>query len=374
MHITVVRPGELGEAEIDLWREFQRATPALQNAFLSPEFSVVVGRHRPQARVAVLSDGPRIVGFFPFERGRLGRGSPIATNLTGCQGLVHAPGAEWDTDQLLRGCGLAVYEFDSLVDGQEPFRPYEAIRVPSPIMDLSRGWAAYLAEQRQRSQATFKKLPQRARKLGREVGEVRFLHDTADRATLRTLMSWKSEQYRRTGRSDRFTWPGVPEILDELLDTRTVTFSAVLSEFRAGETLAGVTLVLRSHSSASGWFAGYNVELARYSVGMQAQLGVAEALAGEGVHELHMGRGTRDAYKQTLKSRDLVVAEGRLLRRTPAGALHWAKAAPARRIRYLVTESPRLLRAADRTLYRYGELRTSLGRRTDRSRTTAAAR
>lgn len=374
MQITVCRPDELGEGELDLWRDFQRATPTLRNPYLAPEFSVVVGRHRPQARVAVLSHGPRVVGFFPFERGRLGAGGPIAHNLTGGQGVVHAPGAEWDPEQLLRACGLAVWEFDSLVEGQEPFRPYEAVRVACPIMDLGRGWDAYLAERLDRSPSTFRDLPRRRRKLAREVGEVRFVHDTADRAALRTLMAWKSDQYRRTGRSDRFTWPGVPEILDELLGTRTATFSAVLSGLYAGDVLASATVVLRSHCAAAGWFSGYDRALSRYSVGMQAQLAAAEAFAGAGVRHLQMGRGPRDVYKQALKSYDAVVAEGRVLRRTPTAALHWAKAAPTRRIRHLVTESPTLLKAADRTLCRYGQLRSSLSRRTDRSELTGVSR
>jgi CelD/BcsL family acetyltransferase involved in cellulose biosynthesis len=363
VQIAVVRPQELGKTELDTWRDFQRATQAFEQPFLAPEFSVVVGRHRPQAHVAVLTDGPDVVGFFPFERGRLGIGAPIAANLTGCQGLVHAPGVVWEPDQLLRACRLSVWEFDCLVDGQAPFRPHERIRAPAPIMDLSQGWDGYARENRLRSRSSMKRLEEKIRKLGREVGQLRLRHDVRDGADLHSLMAWKSEQYRRTGRSDRFSWQGVPEIVEELLETRTETFSGVLSSLYAGDHLVAATFTLCSHRTAAGWLVGYNPEFARYSVGIKAQLVVAEALAVDGIRELHMGRGTRDAYKQTLKSRDLVVSEGRVMRRTPGAALHWARAAPARRIRYLVTESPRLLRAADRTLYRFGAIRTSVSRR-----------
>ena len=89
--ISVIRPSELGPAEITAWHDMQRRTPALANPFLSPEFSIAVGRVRPAARVAVLTDGQDITGFFPFERRRLGVGVPIAAGLTDCQGLIHAP-------------------------------------------------------------------------------------------------------------------------------------------------------------------------------------------------------------------------------------------------------------------------------------------
>lgn len=363
MQITVVRPSELGESELDLWRGFQRSTPALGNPQLAPEFSVVVGRNRPQARVAVLSDGPRPIGFFPFERGPLGRGSPIATNLTGCQGLVHAPGAEWDPDELLRACGLASWEFDCLVDGQEPFAGGVSIRVPSPVMTFDDGWPGYEEQLRRRSPNTAKKIPQKARKLARDVGELRFDAVARDDAALRTLMRWKSEQYRRTGRSDRFTWRGVPEILEQLLDVDSPTFSAFVSTTRAGDRLVAVAYTLRCAEIAFGWHAAYNPEFSRYSPGLQSYLSVARAVATDGVRVLHMGRGTRDAYKQMLKTGDVVVGEGRVVRRTPLGAAHWARSASTRRVRYLVTESPRLLKTADRTLYRLGRVRTAVAGR-----------
>jgi hypothetical protein len=49
---------------------------------------------------------------------------------------------------LLRSCGLAVWEFDHLLASQAPFAPYHASLEPSPIMDLSAGYAGYLEERR----------------------------------------------------------------------------------------------------------------------------------------------------------------------------------------------------------------------------------
>ena len=104
MRVSVSRPEELGPAEIAAWQSMQRATAALANPFLSPEFTLAVGRFRPGVRVAVLTDGQAVAGFFPFERRRLGAGVPIcAWPGTLCQGLIHAPGVEWEPQELLRG-------------------------------------------------------------------------------------------------------------------------------------------------------------------------------------------------------------------------------------------------------------------------------
>ena len=110
VQISVVRPGELGPGEIAAWHSIRRQTGSLASPFLCPEFAVAVGRVRPDARVALLADGPDIVGFFPFQRRRLGVGVPIGAGLSNCQGLIHAPGAEWDARELLRACQLSVWQ------------------------------------------------------------------------------------------------------------------------------------------------------------------------------------------------------------------------------------------------------------------------
>ena len=70
---------------------------------------------------------------------------PIAAGLTDLQGLVHAPGAEWDPRELLKGCGIAAWQFDHLVAGQKPFERYQVAQVPSPVIDLTPGADAYFA-------------------------------------------------------------------------------------------------------------------------------------------------------------------------------------------------------------------------------------
>jgi CelD/BcsL family acetyltransferase involved in cellulose biosynthesis len=360
VQISVVHPSELGKTELAVWAGFQRGTPMLANPFLSPEFTVAAGRFRPYARVAVLSEGAAITGFFPFERGSLGGGVPIAGGLNDCQGLVHAPGFAWDPQQLLRGCRLAAWHFDHLVAGQEPFKPYQKAWFPSPIMDFREGFDSYLESLCKRSPKFFRNLFYKQRRLVRDAGELRFVYDSRDRGERQLVIHWKSDQYRRTGRSDRFTWPGVRELVECLLDTRTESFRGMLSMLYAHDSPVAGFILLCSNDVAVDWFPTYNPEFARYSPGLLARLRVAEAAAATGIRYLEMGRGPRDSYKQRFKSGDLVVSEGRVLRRSPAAVWQWARTAPARQLRQLITAHPRLLTAADRVLCRYGRVRTTL--------------
>lgn len=352
MKIEVIRPEELGEAELRRWRGFQASTPALANPFLSPEFTLAVGRFRAGARVAVLSDGGGVAGFFPYERHVLGIGRPIGAGLTDCQGIVAPSDLEFDVRALLRACRLSVWEFDHLLAEQTAFAPYHTeIRV-EPVMDLREGFAAYAEGARLRAPKTIKTVRYKERKLGREAGEVTYTFDESDPAELRRLMAWKSAQYRRTGRTDRFAEAWIVALAEHLHATGT----GVLSVLRAGDRPISAHLGLRTGTVLAGWFPAYDTEFAKYSPGMIGHLRMAEAAAEAGVTQIAMGRGGRE-YKDWLKNGEFPIAEGRAARASAAAGLHWVKGAPVRRARSAVLAHPALYARADRVLKTYARLR-----------------
>ncbi len=352
MRFEVVRPDELGEPELARWRALMGTGAAAGNPFLAPEFTLAVARFRPEARVAVLSDGSGIAGLLPYERHPLGIGRPIGAGLTDCQGFAGPPGLEFDPRALLRACGLSVWEFDHLVAAQGAFAPHHALRRAEPVMDLGAGFAAYAEQARRRSAKTIKTVRYKERKLGREVGEVSYTFAETDPAELRRLMAWKSAQYRRTGRTDRFAVPWIVALVEHL----HATGFAVLSVLRAGDRTISAHLGLRAGPVMAGWFPAYDPEFARYSPGMVGHLRMAEAAAADGVHWIAMGRGGRE-YKDWLKNDEFAIAEGRVARVTAAAALHWARSVPLRRARAAALADPRLYACADRVLKAYARLR-----------------
>ena len=85
----------------------------------------------------------------------------------------------------------------------------------------------------------------------------------------------------------------------------------------------------------------YDTEFARYSPGLIQLVRMAEEAGALGVRSIDLGKGDM-RYKDLLKSYDLTVAEGTVLRRTPAAALHWAAAAPPRWAVRQIRAHPRL--------------------------------
>lgn len=156
MDISVYRPGELSAADRAAWSAMQskahlQGSPELANPFLSPEFALAVGRCRRGVRIAVVREQGEPAAFFPFRRTAAGVGRAVGLGISDAQGLVHRPGFTWDARELLRACGLAVWEFDHLVEGQGPFEAEGSGRFPSPVMDVDQGYETYLAGLRERS-------------------------------------------------------------------------------------------------------------------------------------------------------------------------------------------------------------------------------
>jgi CelD/BcsL family acetyltransferase involved in cellulose biosynthesis len=342
--VIVVRPEELGPAEIDTWRWMQHATTALGNPFLSPDFTIAAAQFRPTAQVAVLIDTHSVVGFFPFERYRLGGGAPICGWLTPCQGLVHAPGVDWDPQGLLQGCRLVGWQFNNLIASQRPFQDYQVATFPSPLIDLTDGFAHYYARLRAKCTKSCRELERKERKLAHEIGELRFVADATDVTVMRTLMAWKSDQYRRTGLTDRFHFPWVVGLLDALLATRSDHISGLLCALYVGDQLVAGQFGLRSGKLFAGWFTAYNPRFAKYSPGLIQTMRLAEELADAGVQVIDMGNGSAP-YKEMLKTRDAFLAEGMVTRVSGLAVAHRARWALARQATGFLNSHPVTYRA-----------------------------
>ena len=363
--IRVVRPGDLGMGDIETWRELRAKSGAPANPFMEPEFTLAVGRVRPRARVAVIGEdelggedgsGEGTAGFFPFERGPLGHGRAIGFGVSDLQGAVLRPGLALEARQLLRACGLSAWEFDNLEAGQELFESGVARPYPSYVIDVGEGYEAYEGVLREQSPKFLRTTLAKERKLGRQAGDVRFVFDERDPAVLGTLMGWKSAQYRRTGRRDRFAKPWIRELAEFLFHTRIPGCSGLLSVLYVEGKPVAAHFGLRSRTMLSCWFPAYDPAFAKFSPGLILHLRMAQAAADDGIGMLDMGRGAAE-YKDALKTGELTVYEGVSVRPGPGAALQWLGHEPSRRAHSFVRSRPRLARLAQRGLERAGRLR-----------------
>ncbi len=322
----------------------RRASPHLASPWLAPEFACAVGDVRDAARVAVIWDDNDLAGFLPFEPCGPRAARPLAAWITLAQGLVHRPGFEIDGPDLLKGCGLDVFEFEYLVGGQPWFTSDE--NRTAMLLDLESGYDGYIKFLRETSPKSYKTIAYKERKIQRDLGPLTYEYASNDH--FGALLRWKSDQYRRIGRADRTAKPWVAALIERLRDVRTPEFSAPLSVLKIGDRPVAAHFGLVSEGVMAGWFPAYDPELGSYSPGLIHHLRLVEAAAARGLR--HIDTGTAGDYKQTICNGTLPLSEGVARRRSAASALHWLRTAPARRVKQTIVGDPRLHALADRAL------------------------
>jgi len=346
----VTRPGELGPGELARWHALQQASAHLDSPFLAPGYALAVDRVRDDVRLAVLEDDQAVVGFFCYDIHGGRAAKPLGGGLSDCEGIVHAPGWRWSQRDLLEACGLASWDFESLIEEQVPEGVRGAQR-PIPVMDLTDGYQAYLEGRRGNCRKSVQTVFRKQRKMEREVGALRFEFDDRDPRVLRTLMDWKSDQYRRMSEWDRFAVPWITRLVRDLFDSAALGCSGTLSVLYVADRPAAAYFGLRSSSTLACWFPAYDPALAKYSPGILLHFLMAEAAASRGVGLLNLGRGDH-GYKNAVKTGDLVVVRGAVDDRSPRALLRRAARAPRRYLGPWVKRHPRLDGAARRMISR----------------------
>lgn len=310
MIVRVVEARSLTPHHIAQWSRIQASDTTLATPFLSPEFTQIVASVRDDVHVGVLQDDETIVGLFPFQRGRWGSGRPVGWRISDYHGAVVEPGLSWSAKELIRDCGLKTWEFDHLIASQRPFEPFHRSRQESPVMAVSNGFEAYVAELREAGGGReIARVERRMRKLERDHGTLRFAVHVAEPEVLGTLVRWKREQYRQTGGVDILAHDWAHRVVERVHATQAPAFAGVLSALYAGDRIAALHMGLRSSSIWHYWFPTYDPDLARYSPGLVLLLKMAESAQSLGMRTIDLGKG--DArYKRNLMNGSEALAEG----------------------------------------------------------------
>jgi len=309
VHISVVDADQITSEQSAAWRTLQRAYPEFDSPFFHPGFTECAAAVRTDVEVAVLEQDGQPVGFFPYQRGRGDIGVPVGGKLSEFHGVIAPPELPWKADELLAACRLKAWYFDHLIAGQIPFGEFHLADAASPYMDLRGGFDAYLERRADSGLTTYKQTLRKARKLGREVGEVRFEYFDTDPASLDKLIRWKTEQHIRTNRVPVFRCDWLCRLLQVVQHSEAEGFQGVCSTLSVGKRLIAVHLGLRSQNALHMWFPAYDRDFEKYSPGLILLVQIAKACTERGIGRIDFGPGP-ERYKSSFKTGALPLWKG----------------------------------------------------------------
>ncbi len=320
MKFTVLPARDLGPSQLARWSEIQASTPALDSPYFTPEFTRIAAEVRDGVEVAVIEDGPRVVGFFPFERGPGGVGHPVGRAFSDFHGVIAGEGTAWDGPSLLRGARLAAWRFDHLLASQAPLQAWHWSVAPSPFVDLSGGFEGYRAERKRAGSKEIEKILYEARKAERRMGAIRFVLHTQDDAVFQAVLAWKGAQLRASGMPDRLAVPWVTRLLDRIRAAQGPGFAGILSALYIGDELAAAHLGMRSAGVIHYWLPAYDPKFSAVSPGHLCFLELAKLASAQGIRRVDLGKGP-EAYKARIMTGSTPVAEGAIHLRAHVGAM-----------------------------------------------------
>ena len=312
---SVLSAQDLSPDLVETWRSIQHADPAFSSPYFCPEFTLAVAAVRRDVRVALIEDGHRVVGFFPYQRRWNGVGRPVGLALSDYHGVIVQREVEWTVADLLVGCHLARWQFDHVPAAQTQFRVATSAEAASPIVEFGAGFDAYLDTLDRAGRKQVRECERKRTRLGEDAGPLLYVADTKDVSALRHLMSWKSAKCRATGVVDFFSIRWCRELLERLLHVQSPHFGVQLATLQAGHrTLAG-HLALRSASVWHSWFPAYDETMAPYSPGAILLLDVLRSAADSGAHHFDFGKDI-STYKRRYMTGSIALLVGRA--ETPA--------------------------------------------------------
>jgi CelD/BcsL family acetyltransferase involved in cellulose biosynthesis len=317
--VEVHRPTELDTEVLDCWRRFQADNPVVASPFLSPEFACAADRARPDVRVAVVSDGPAIVGFLPFSAGPLGLGAPVAPGFCDQQAVIHPAGPGPDLAAVLAGAGLHAFRFDHLLASQAPSRSGTAVvaGASSWLIELPDGWDGYRSWALANRKRYINLMQRKDRRFAVEHPDSSFSFDSRDPHDLAELLRLKTDQCRRRGWEDLFAARWRRQMVEELASTRTPTLAGTVSALRIGDRVVAADFSLRGQTIYAGWHIAFDAGYSQYSPGIVRWCRLIEAVAATGPVTIDLGKGADD-FKERYSTSTLALAEG-MLASTRAG-------------------------------------------------------
>lgn len=309
MDVGSKRPSELSAAEIEAWRAFVAADPALASPYFALEFAQCCEEARDDTRVLIVREAGQIVGFLPLHTGKLGYARPLAGPMGDVQGVIAEPGVELDLHAVLRQAGLPLFAFHAGLSSQKAFRDNADTITASWMLDLSEGYDAWETRRGQVDSKAMRTLRGRRRKLGEVEGGHRYVMEETSPEAFERMLEWKGQQYAATKVFNVFSVAWTRDLLKAVLRRKGEFFSGSCSSLYVGDQLVSVHIGMESDRLSHYWFPAYHADYARLSAGVLLLTEAARAAAAKGHQALELGPGDFQ-FKRDLSSYQIGLARG----------------------------------------------------------------
>ena len=301
MHTSVdfLPISELTSVDEALWSRFQAADPALASPYFSFAYAQAVDAVRPGVTVLRFYENGRPAAYWPVRRGPLGTARPIAGPMDDLHGIVAHPAVSLDVQHASVRQHIGGYAFAATPFTQRRHGLHGQTGDGNQVMDLSRGYPAWLQDRRDASSNFRREHNKVEALLSDDLVQVR--HEVIDAPSFDRLITLKRDAYARAGHFDVFSLPWPRALLQTLLESGDDNARGILSTLSIGDEVAAIAYCMRSQSVLHYWFPAYEAKFAKQKPGLALLFSLAQWASANGLSELHLGLGNVQ-YKRQMAS------------------------------------------------------------------------
>lgn len=304
LRAEVMKPSELGEGELSVWRAMLATSAHLQRAFFTPAFAIACERATGLAYVGILREGATVRAILPFQfrtawHRRLRLAHRIGGELSDNAGLIAWPDVRIANTRLLRLCELASLNLNHIMEGQDRYGLDVNWSDIGYVTDLASGPDAYFADLSGRNRDFVRDTERRQRKVAKTYGPVTVQETGSVTGTaLGSVVAMKRLQYERTQVRDAFNCPANLRLVETLRQASVPECALVLATLEAGGKVLAQHLGLRHHGVLSWWFPVYDVSAQGVSPGRMLLWQMIRDATKSGVELIDYGAGEAQYKRQ----------------------------------------------------------------------------
>jgi CelD/BcsL family acetyltransferase involved in cellulose biosynthesis len=321
MRVACIHPQELdGSLKAD-WGGLRAASPRYLSPYFHPRFAELVGAERPDARVLVIEDGGRTVGFWGLHKRPDGFARPLGQPLADDNGPILHPEAEIDLAAALRAAGIGAAAFTGAPCPPASLARFALETDESAQVDVSAGGAATLAALKAAHGTHFKNMRRKERRVVETIGPIRYAAGVQDPAALDQVIAWKRAQFVRTGLFDVLAPAWTRALLKALAEETDPALQGMLTTLHLGDALAAAEFSLRSGGHLHSWITAYDPQFSVCSPGHLMQMRMIESADAIGLKLIDCGVGAGH-YKRFYANASMVLMRGVVSAASVSGAVH----------------------------------------------------
>jgi len=308
--VTIKTADSLSQDEREAWRALQACAPEIASPYFSLGYLDAMAHVRGDVRVVVKQDAGAPVAFLPLQLGVLGHARPLGGPLSDHHGVIGELGDGEALAEMLARAGVGVFDFHGALGAQAAFAELGGAPDGSWVIDLREGFDAWKSRRKKPGGNTLRTILVSERKLTERHGAVEFCFDDRSPEALEAMFAWKSDQYRRTGHFDVFSVAWTRKLVEALLRSQAQSGArGVVSSLKVDGELAAVHFGMMGGGVLHYWFPAYDPAFQKEGSGNALLVRILEAVAEQGVSEIHLGGGDY-RYKAALADWQFPIVSG----------------------------------------------------------------